>query len=76
MDCQHLEDLYELFLLGALPEQSSAELREHLERGCPACLERVRDAVQTVYLLSLRAKSVRLNPKLKARLLLQLPKKT
>jgi hypothetical protein len=75
MGCQHLEDLYELFLLGTLPEASAAELRGHLETGCPTCQRRVRDATLTVYLLSLRTKRARPNPKLKARLLQRLRKR-
>ena len=76
MGCQPLEDLCELFLLGALSDEGSAELREHLERGCPQCRERIREAAQTVYLLSLTAKSIRPNSKVKSRLLRQLHTKS
>jgi len=75
MGCQHLEEIYELFLLGALSEQGALELREHLARGCPHCLERIREAVETVYLLSLTSKPARLNPKVKTELLRGLNKK-
>ncbi len=75
MDCQHLEDLYELFLLGALPEQSVQEIRQHLERGCPQCLARIHEAGETVYLLSLTAKPARPSPRVKAELLQRLNKK-
>ncbi|MGA3165672.1 MAG: hypothetical protein ABSF14_06090 [Terriglobia bacterium] len=69
MGCQHLEEIYELFLLGALSEQGALELREHLARGCPHCLERIREAVETVYLLSLTSKPARPNPQAKTQLL-------
>ena len=69
MGCQHLEDLYELFVLGTLAEPSAEELRAHLETGCEACRQRVRDATLTVYLLSLRTKTARPDPKLKSQLL-------
>lgn len=74
MGCEHLEDLYELFLLGTLAEASAAELRAHLATGCPTCRQRVRDAALTVYLLSLGTKSARPNPQLKSRLLQRLRK--
>ena len=74
MGCQHLEDLYELFLLGTLAEASAAELHAHLETGCSTCRQRVREAALTVYLLSLGGKSSRPNPKLKAQLIQRLRK--
>jgi hypothetical protein len=75
MDCQHLDDLYELFLLGTLPTEAADELRNHLEGGCPSCLERIREAAQTVYLLCLRSKSARLHPQRKSQLLHRLHKR-
>jgi hypothetical protein len=75
MGCRHLEEVYELFLLGALSEQGSLELREHLARGCPHCLVRIREAVETVYVLSLFSKPARPNPRVKAELLRRLHKK-
>ncbi len=76
MGCQPLENLYALFLLESLAPEDTAEISEHLERRCPQCLERVRDAALTVYLLSLSAKAVRPDPKMKAQLLQRLRKKT
>jgi hypothetical protein len=58
-----------LFLLGALPDEGALELREHLAQGCQHCLERVKEAARTVYLLSLTAKPVSPGPKAKADLL-------
>jgi hypothetical protein len=76
MGCQHLEELYELWLLGALSEQSSTDLRAHLARGCPHCLTRVREAAETVYLLGLAPKPARPHPRVKAELLRQISRKT
>jgi predicted anti-sigma-YlaC factor YlaD len=75
MGCQHLEEIYELFLLGALSDQGAQELREHLARGCPHCRERIREAAETVYLLSLTSKPARPNPQVKTELLHGLHKK-
>jgi hypothetical protein len=75
MDRRHLEDVYELFLLGALPEEDSREVREHLTQGCEHCLERAKEAARTVYLLSLTLKPSSPGPKVKADLLRLLFKK-
>ena len=69
MDCRNLEDVYELFLLGVLSEEGSRELRAHLTQGCRQCLEKVKDAARTVYLLSLSARPASPGPKAKADLL-------
>jgi hypothetical protein len=58
-----------LFLLGTLSEEGSLQLREHLSQGCEHCLERLKEAARTVYLLSLSPKPVAPGPKAKANLL-------
>ena len=72
MGCQHLDELYELYLLGALADESAQELSEHVERRCPVCMARLREAAQAVYLLTMATKTARPDPKLKARLLQRL----
>ena len=69
MDCRHLENIYELFLLGALSDEHSLELREHLTHGCEHCVERVKEAARTVYLLCRTAKPVSPAPRAKDDLL-------
>jgi len=76
MGCQHLEELHELWLLGALSEQNSRDLREHLARECPHCLARVREATEMVYLLGLGAKPARPHPRVKTELLIKISHKT
>ena len=75
MGCQHLDDSYELFLLVALADPAAEEIHSHLERGCVPCLERVREAARTVYLLCLGTKGARPHPKLKSQLLQSLRKR-
>jgi hypothetical protein len=75
LDCRHLESVYELFLLGALLEEDSFEIQEHLSLGCEHCLERLKEATRTVYLLSLAAKPVAPGPTAKANLLRQIKRK-
>jgi len=61
-----------LFLLGVLSDEDSLQLRAHLTEGCERCLERVKEAARTVYLLSLTAKPASPGPKAKADLLRRL----
>jgi hypothetical protein len=76
MGCQHLEGLYELWLLGALPEQSTLDLRDHLARGCPDCLAGVREAAETIYLLGCAPKPARPNPRVKTELIRQISRQS
>jgi hypothetical protein len=51
MECQYLDDVYELFLLGLLKPKETAEVKEHVERGCHYCLDHLHEAGQSVYFL-------------------------
>jgi predicted anti-sigma-YlaC factor YlaD len=75
MVCRYLDDVYELYLLGTASPTESASVSEHLERGCPYCIEHLHEATLSVYLLSQPAHPARLNPKSKARLLRRLRRK-
>ncbi len=75
MGGQHLDEVYELFLLGTLPAEESAVVREHLERGCSDCLDRLREATQTVYFLSFTTRRAQPDPKLKTHLLRRVHRK-
>lgn len=72
MGCQYLDELYELFAIGALDGEKSAEIQDHLERDCPYCLAHFRESVQTVYLLISLAHPVRPRPRGKTQLLRRL----
>jgi hypothetical protein len=72
MGCQYLDELYELWLLGAISEPGEQELRDHLGRGCPRCLARIREAAETVYLLGRATKPARPHPRVKSELLRQI----
>ncbi len=74
MDGQHLDEIYELYLLGTLAGETGAEVGEHLMRGCASCLERLREAALTVYLLCQTTRTARPDPKLRSRLLRRLQK--
>lgn len=49
MDSRHLEDVYELYLLGLLSAEESSSIAEHVGRSCPHCLARLREAARAVY---------------------------
>ncbi len=75
MGCEHLDEFYELYLLGTITDGACLDIAEHVERACPYCLERLREAVHSVYLLTLTAHSARPSPRLKAQLLKQIRKR-
>ena len=72
MVCPYLEDLWELYLLGVLGAEDAITVSEHLATGCPRCLEQMREATLTVYLLAYTGRTVRPHPKSKASLLRRL----
>ncbi len=75
MGCQHLDEYYELFLLGTVADGACLDIRHHVEAGCPYCLERLREAAHSIYLLVMTARAARPDPKLKSQLLKKLRKK-
>ena len=72
MVCTYLDDLWELYLLGALSAEDAAAASEHLETACPQCLGHLRDAALTVYFLCQPVKTVRPGPKANSSLLRRL----
>lgn len=45
MNCQELEELFELYALGILEPAETAEIQEHLARNCDVCLANLRKAL-------------------------------
>jgi hypothetical protein len=72
MVCQHLEEVYELYLLQALNPEEHARVAEHVERGCTNCLERLREAALCVCFLCLSAPPARPASKNKSQLIQRL----
>ena len=60
MGCQHLEELYELYLLGALDPEDADRVNEHVRRECPSCYQGLREAALAVYLLCQTADPARI----------------
>jgi predicted DNA-binding protein (UPF0278 family) len=72
MECQYLDDVYELFLLGLLKARDATEVREHIERGCPYCLDHLREAAQVVYFMLSSSKRLKPAPSVKGAILREL----
>ncbi len=75
MGCQHLDEFYELYLLGTITDGACLDIGEHARRDCPYCLEHLREAAHSIYLLTMPAHTARPDPKLKSQLLKRLRKK-
>lgn len=72
MGCQHLEDDYELYLLGSIAGGEPADLKIHLSARCPTCLEGLREAAESLCWLIQTAETVRPRPVVRSRLLARL----
>lgn len=69
MVSQHLEDVYELYLLGALSSEEAVTIEGHMKRRCPECIEYLREAALSLYFLCLTPRPVRPAAQVKAQLL-------
>ncbi|HLW80265.1 MAG TPA: hypothetical protein VKU44_11775 [Terriglobia bacterium] len=72
---QHLDDIYELYLLGTLEPKDSAPIQEHVAGGCRECLEQLGEAALSVYLLCQTTRPVRPAAQAKSQLLRRLRRK-
>lgn len=52
MKCEDFQDVLELYALGALERGPADSVAEHLETGCPACREALRQALEQIRLVS------------------------
>ena len=64
-----MNELYELYALGALERDAYSEIHNHLSEGCEYCTDHVRDAVYSAAMLSSLAEAVAPPPEVRARLL-------
>jgi hypothetical protein len=51
MNCEELQDHYELFAIGVAEEPERGEIRAHLNRGCEVCMAGVKGAMEIVALV-------------------------
>jgi hypothetical protein len=69
MGCRHLEDGYEIYLLGALDRGEQEELHQHVLEGCAACTSELREAAENLYWFLQSVSPVRPSAAMKSRLL-------
>ena len=72
MDCRHLEDGYEIFLLGALDRGEHDQVYEHVRQGCPYCRDELREAAENLYWFLQNVAPVQPSAAMKERLLQRL----
>jgi hypothetical protein len=72
MTHEELRDHYELYALGAADEDETAEIRDHLARGCEVCRRALANARQITALLATTASPAAPSPKLRGRILASL----
>src|ERR1700680_4115792 len=51
MNCEELQDHYELFAIGVAEEPERGEIRAHLNRGCEVCMAGVKGAMEIAALV-------------------------
>ena len=69
MMCEELKEMYELYAMGVSADPEKTEIAEHLSRGCKACTDGVRLAMETVSFLGALAPMVEPPARLRARVL-------
>jgi len=69
MNCQELQDYYELFALGAAEEPERTEIRAHLNRNCEVCVPGVQRVLETAAMLGATAPDAVPSRKLRERIL-------
>src|SRR5579864_9100222 len=69
MNCQELQDHYELFALGVAEEPERSEIRAHLNRECEVCMAGVKRAAEITAMLGGTAPSAEPSRKLRRRIL-------
>jgi anti-sigma-K factor RskA len=69
MNCDQLQDSYELYALGLAEEPERGEIRAHLNRKCEVCMTGVKEALEVAALLGTTAPPAEPSAKLRRRIL-------
>jgi hypothetical protein len=69
MNCEELNEHYELYAMGAAEEPEKSEIREHLNRGCEECMAGMKRARSIASFLVGTAPPAAPSPKLRRRIL-------
>jgi anti-sigma factor RsiW len=68
MTCAEVEELVELYVIGALPAEEAREVAAHLD-GCPGCRALERNAIEVAQVLRLASDQIDPSPNLRSRLM-------
>lgn len=69
MNCDQVQDSYELYALGIADEPERSEIRAHLDRECEVCMTGVRHAMELSALLATTSPAAEPSKKLRSRIL-------
>jgi len=69
MNCQELQDHYELYALGLAEDPERSEIRAHLNRKCEVCMPGVKRALEATALLGTTVSDASPSGKLRDRIL-------
>jgi hypothetical protein len=69
MNCEELQDHYELYAMGVAGEPEKSEIREHLNRECEVCMAAMKRARALTTILGGSASEAMPSPKLRRRVL-------
>jgi len=69
MNCEELQDSYELFAMGVAEDPEREEIRAHLNRGCEVCQAGMKRAKELVAAMGSSADPVQPSPVLRRRIL-------
>jgi hypothetical protein len=69
MNCEALQDHYELYAIGVAEEPERSEIRAHLDRGCDVCMAGVKGAMEIMAFVGSTATQTEPPKKLRRRIL-------
>jgi anti-sigma-K factor RskA len=69
MNCEQLQEHFELYAIGLAEEPERGEIREHLDRGCEVCMGELKRAREMAALVEGSAPLAEPSPKLRRRIL-------
>src|SRR5262245_33690301 len=69
MNCDELQDYYELYAMGVAEEPEKSEIREHLNRQCEVCMTAMKRARRITAVFGGTVQPAAPSPKLRRRIL-------
>jgi anti-sigma-K factor RskA len=69
MNCEELQDQYELYAMGVAEDPERTEIRAHLDRGCEVCMKEMKRARQVASMIGAAVAPAEPSSKLRRRIL-------